>query len=417
MIEYIEQLESQVEQQEKEIQQLKFVNVKLEKTNQELFQELQYWRTMVPTPPGTTSISSDNNSTSSPPETVATTAFPPLDLDQFSLFDFSGDTHLAHAAIPDFDFSQILSDKLLTDGEGGEEILEDHERDQDGNIVLKPKELIKVYPLFVPALMSMIVRHTFSLHYVAYYASIMDVSFSDNKTLDLLGQHEWMQQAFNSGNNSNNSSLITASGNRRRGSCNSEDERDHAKEDKTPFIHDEDEQIEEDDERAKVELFMRENYLHYAFWRMCGLSHEQVYRRFVVCYRTHGCRDTQRVREKKEKKWSKANLQRQMSSMSAYVTVSNTVLHHPERLPLIASVLKRNNFTKISTQQQKSFLGLPGTRAPCSSSSSSCSASLVAGSSSSPSASSSSSSSSSSSYRKRTTFPNLKAIRLGSRRD
>ncbi|KAI7853609.1 hypothetical protein BDC45DRAFT_536304 [Circinella umbellata] len=388
--EYIEQLESQVEEQDKEIEQLKLVNTKLEKTNQELFQELQYWRTMVPTPPATTSVSSDNNSTSSPPETIITTTFPPLDLDQFSLFDFNGDTHLAHAAIPDFDFSQILTDKLLCDGgEEGEVLPEDHERDQDGNIVLKPKELIKAYPLFVPALMSMIVRHTFSLHYIAYYTSTLDVSFSDNKTLDLLGQHEWMQQAFNSGNN--NSGAITASGNRRRNSCNSQDEKDHMKESNIPLSCEEEGEQVEDDERAEVEAFMRDNYLHYAFWRMCGLSHEQVYRKFIVCYHTYGCRNARKAEEKKEKKWSKANLQRQISTMSAYVTVSNTVLHHPERLPLIASVLKRNSFTKISAQQQKSFLGLPGSSTPS-----------IAG---------------PSSSRKKAIIPSLKTIKIGGRRD
>ncbi|KAG2220050.1 hypothetical protein INT45_012226 [Circinella minor] len=387
--EYIEQLESQVEEQDKEIEQLKLVNNKLEKTNQELFQELQYWRTMIPTPPGTTSVSSDNNSTSSPPETIATT-FPPLDLDQFSLFDFNGDTHLAHAAIPDFDFSQILTDKLLCDGgEEGEALPEDHERDQDGNIVLKPKELIKAYPLFVPALMSMIVRHTFSLHYIAYYTSTLDVSFSDNKTLDLLGQHEWMQQAFNSGNN--NSGVITASGNRRRGSYNSQDEKEHMKESNIPFTCEEGGEQEEDDERAKVEAYMRDNYLHYAFWRMCGLSHEQVYHKFVVCYHAYGRRNARKAEEKKEKKRSKANLQRQISTMSAYVTVSNTVLHHPERLPMIASVLKRNSFTKISAQQQRSFLGLPGSSIPS-----------ISG----PSLS-----------RKKVAFPSLKTIKIGGRRD
>ncbi|KAI9246879.1 hypothetical protein BDA99DRAFT_609413 [Phascolomyces articulosus] len=400
--EYIEQLESQVERQDKEIETLKSANVKLEKVNQELFQELQYWRTMVPTPPGTTSSNtSDNNSTSSPPNI---TTFPPLDLDQFSLFDFSGDTHVAHAAIPDFDFSHIFNDKLLTNGSSsdGGDVPEDHERDAQGNIVLKPTELIKVYPLFVPALMSMIVRHTFTLHYAAYYTSTLETPLDNSKMLDLLGQHEWMQQAFNSAAATATNTAITASGNRRRGSHNSEDEKTHRKENRTKSIQGEnEEQVDEEDEQTKVDAFIREHYLHYAFWRMCGLSHQQVYDRFLACYRAHNnC--AQKFEQKQEKKWSKANLQRQMSTMSAYVTVSNTVLHHPERLPLIASVLKRNNYTKITAQQQKSFLGLPN----CCRSSSSSTPSITAD------------QSSSSSSRKKT-FPLLKTIKLGgsSRRD
>ncbi|KAI9489920.1 hypothetical protein BDB00DRAFT_840656 [Zychaea mexicana] len=379
--EYIEQLEAQVERQDKELLELRTTNSKLEKANQELFQELQYWRTMIPTPPGTTS--SSNNSTSDN-ATSSPEVFPILDLEQFSLFDFSGNTHLAHAAIPDFDFTQILQDKkLIEDGSG--DVPEDHERDGEGNIVLKPSELIKVYPLFVPALMSMIVRHTFTLHYAAYFNSILDlpvpVGGGANKMLDLLGQQEWMQ-AFTA---ASASAVITASGNRRRGS-DSEGESDKIslKTIKIDGGQEEGAELTEEEERGKVEAFMRQHYIHYTFWRMCGLSHEQVYQRFLGCYRSHHS-----CAQKFEKKTSKNSLQRQASTLSAFLSVSNTVLHHPERLPLIASVLKHNSLTKINMTQQRAVLGLP----------------------------SPSSSPTGSSSRKRTGFPMLRTIKLGGRKD
>ncbi|KAI8141254.1 hypothetical protein BJV82DRAFT_658631 [Fennellomyces sp. T-0311] len=326
--EYIEQLEAQVDEQDKEINKLREANTQLEKVNQELFQELQYWRTMVPTPPATSSSASDSHSS---PE-----VFPTLDLDQFSLFDFSSDAHIAHATIPDFDFSRVLQEKGA--------VPEDHERDSEGNIVLKPSEIIKVYPLFVPALMSMILRHTMTLQYAAYFSNTLD-PLSGNKMFDLMSQQEWMQTLMPT------QSALTTSGNNRRDGQKLEEVVD----DDVPMPKEETDEEEEEDpeEREAIEKYMQQNYVRYAFYRACGFSHEQVYEKYKVCFRSQHCNGA-----KKSIKSRLPKLKRQARTLSAFASISNTVLHHPERLPLIASVLKQNQLTYFSEPQQKTIIGI-----------------------------------------------------------
>lgn len=391
-------------EQDKELVLLRQTNARLQKINENLAKEVQHWRQLMatgvnpsnnnnsnaqyPTPldggsympdialnntaPASSSESSHSPDTDAslsmqaagPDAAAMTDIFPLFGLQfvqDFDLFDFSAnnESHLAHAVIPDFDFLRVLGDKIPKPNE-------DHVVDKEGNVVLKPAEFMKTYPLFIPAIISMIVRHTFTLEYASYISNALltDITPNTLKYSSSTQPRNWfglfdvaqsaclvpdsdedeqtlvgvpcMEEVLGAGSDSkcyDDPSRTTSQDNDRG----------------VPLTEEEAKALED----KEVERLIKEHYLHYAFLRMAGYTHEQVFEKYRQCMREGFRRCSSATRRKymaagqaRPKQSRRNQLTQSLSTIAAFCSVSNTVLHHPERLPFIAAVLKNNRRTK-----------------------------------------------------------------------
>lgn len=315
LLEYITQLEEKVEEHEKTIENLKKENSELRTANEELTQQIRNQPITPPTSDDLFSSSSSGSEGHHSPESRPVPAvfqFQMEDLYDFSLFnqqqqqpqnmiDTSNLFYLNHAVMPNWDIHQVL-------GEKGAPISSEEAQRQVS------RDLIADYPLLAPALMSIVIRHTLTLEYVASLAkefseatgaSLTTETTKKKKMLELEQGKETMEQA----------------------------EKEEPK--------------EKNDERLTDEEFVESvlvNYLpSYLFLRARGKSHDEIIASFRACSDS-GNSKCQVKKVKKAEKKTKAKETKSHSKVSmlhTYCRVAGTLLKHPHQMSQVRNVLKQ----------------------------------------------------------------------------
>ncbi|KAF7728808.1 hypothetical protein EC973_005434 [Apophysomyces ossiformis] len=312
--EYLGQLETQIQEQETRIKQLENENRQLRKSNEELMLKLQQWEQtsnpVVVTPPTTY-----ERQFPEPPSIV------PFDLDILPCLDFGNagrnTFHLSYAVMPDWDFARLLSE--AANDESGE-------------------QLLRLYPLFAPAIMSIVLRHTFMLHYEAFLMS----SFPYNNTSLVVSKNSRAKSKFMDSTHlddfartlDNMASLAEADMAEKRHKpsdhvCREETEAKHAEN------TDSHQPLEDDDEittEQVYELLLTRCYKYYTFMRVRGVSHDEIIERARKCYKA----ERQRQREKALGIKSASH---RLRAMAAFVSVAGNLLRHPDRTSQVWKVL------------------------------------------------------------------------------
>lgn len=265
--EYIEQLEGQVQQKDDEIQALREANKRLTEMNQQLEEELQQWRQR-----SSPLTAPESNSSHYSPDgliqdinmlTDSSAAVPdifPL-LDMYDYGNLNHDSHLAHAVMPDWDFFRVLDEKNMD------------QASQDNTLVLKPRDFMRNYPLMVPALMSLVVQHTFDLKVQELMANTLT---ANSKGLtDFLTPQAWMSLVMDG------SDAKTLCGDYEDEKCKQGDQTvtasgssDGGEDKKEPNRRDCDDQAARVEEDKEVKRFLRKHYVRYLACRAMGHSHE-----------------------------------------------------------------------------------------------------------------------------------------------
>ncbi|ORY98091.1 hypothetical protein BCR43DRAFT_563406 [Syncephalastrum racemosum] len=336
--EYIEQLEGQVQQKDEEIQSLREANKRLTEMNQQLEQELQQWRQrsspMTAAESNTSHYSPNGLIQDSNMLTDSAANVPdifPL-LDMYDYGNFNHDSHLAHAIMPDWDFFRVLDEKNMD------------QDSQNKDAVLKPYDFMRNYPLMVPALMSLVVQHTFDLKLQELMA---DTLTSSSKGLtDLLTPQAWMSLVMDSSDTKTlcgdddsekfklRGKVVTASG--------SSDGEDGKKEPGSHHRDGRDAQLEEDKE---VKRFLRKHYVKYIACRVMGHSHEEC----INCARESlRSRRAQAPATKAAPAPSKTHTQckktksytKTLSTMVNFYTIGKRMLRQPQDAAFLVPMLK-----------------------------------------------------------------------------
>ncbi|KAI8065870.1 hypothetical protein BC940DRAFT_303067 [Gongronella butleri] len=341
--EYISQLEQKVEEQEDEISALKHELKKIKEMNDQLVGDLASSRVRTQqleeqqarqslTPP--VSLSSNGSSSD---------FSPPLDFD--SLLDISlfqpqapqgNNSFVAHVVMPELDLSQALGDKLH------QPLLA-----MDGS---QPHELLAQYPLLAPALASIVLQHTFSLHYHAYlhssfpYNATMDAS-APKKHVDILSRDDWvnaMSQVLaprvESGGDGHDHDLPVALAS----SHTTYTPKSYTKQDK-------DQQGSKTYTREFEKDVLRHHYPYYVFMRVVrGMSHEEIMHRAMAC-RDH-C-----LTKQKEKQCTASTAK----TFQAFCDVAVQMIKQPKRMAHVAQVVQN---TMDSEPKKKNSLFLKFSR-------------------------------------------------------
>ncbi|KAI7884614.1 hypothetical protein K492DRAFT_204521 [Lichtheimia hyalospora FSU 10163] len=155
-------------------------------------------------------------------------------------------------------------------------------------------ELMKSFPLLAPTLMSMIIGHTMTL-----------VSEHELMTQSLMTQTAKMTFPEPP------QMLVASERHQRQDTLQLEKE------------HRVDERIER--------WLLRKHYLYYAFMRMRGYSHAQLIQRARQYLESNGCRERHVERFK-----------RVYNTISAFCSITSTLLQHPERVPLVSSMIRND---------------------------------------------------------------------------
>ncbi|KAI8100210.1 uncharacterized protein BX664DRAFT_323177 [Halteromyces radiatus] len=274
-------------------------------------------------------VSPPNSDTSSPPDFMESV----LD---FNLFNHTNNnTYLSYTMIPDFDLSRVLGDKLANPPSSNN--FEDH------------KELMTTCPLMAPALASIVIRHTFTLHYMAYLAKIFpsNATKPKNEVLDIMHPDDWILAA------SSNTTKI------QYGDDDPNDNHDHNKIVSTHIVEkkmdstfdndsttEKDSTTEEDDLKNLERKILLEHYPYYAFMRLRGFSHDKIIQRCKACLE-HQMAD-QRQRRRKE-----ASTCHNLRVVRGFASVATTLLRNPSKTPLITGVMANSKSCQVNYKNNK----------------------------------------------------------------
>lgn len=308
--EYIEQLENKVREQENEIKDLRETTTRLQKINQELQQELQQWRGLpsLPvnenTPPS--SGASDVNGQS--PEAGLMNTFnggiQVAELDSIMpLFDFSFETNVSTAVMPDFDYERVFTEKALV-----------KQRD------LSSQELMRTYPLLVPALMSIIVGQTLTMHPLPHFPMSDEPAWDKLAPTFLWPSNDYFEPvvaAGAGGDQDDNGQLDRVSSHSLALGASSPSS------DSTNTVV-----------GTHSDEVIRKHYIYYAFMRLAGFSDKQI------------------IARKMQKKVTPKK--RPLATVAAFCSVGTTLLRHPERKTMLCTVMKNDHFANPSWSQSSS---------------------------------------------------------------
>ncbi|KAL9550609.1 hypothetical protein MBANPS3_004651 [Mucor bainieri] len=357
--EYITQLEEKVSEHEKTIGDLKKENGKLRLANQELTEQLLVQPITPPSSSGDELLSSLSTSSGSEGR-HSPDAMPPAyqfqlnDLYDFNLFDqqvqqaqqqqapmleCSNLFYLNHAAMPDWDMTQVLNDK------GNSISPQDYQRELS-------RELISDYPLLAPALMSIVLRHTLSLEYVAALAK----EFSDKVGADLIGtDHAKTKHAADS----DQETLAGLDMEDLKASFNT--------------LKIEDKQEEPEKQKPKLSelevtnIMLTKHYKYYAISRARGLTHEEIMDKcrpivqgVAVCP-TFIEKLKGKLTDQGRKEESSSSKGHGIQTLQAYCRVAGNLLRHPHRMTRVSDVLRNEiEFTKTkhTTRVESHFKSL-----------------------------------------------------------
>ncbi|KAK4514604.1 uncharacterized protein ATC70_002203 [Mucor velutinosus] len=335
--EYITQLEEKVSDHEKTIKDLKKENEKLRQANQELMKQLLIQPITPPSSSGDELLSSSSTSSGSEGH-HSPDAVPPAyhfqlnDLYDFNLFDQQAQQaahqqtqmnessnlfYLNHATMPDWDMTQVLSDK-------GKSISpEDYQRELS-------RELINDYPLLAPALMSIVLRHTLSLEYVTALAK----EFSDKVGADLIGEDPTKTKH-------------TEDDQETIGGLDLEDLKASFN---TLKIEDKQESTEKKPELSELDItkiVLTKHYRYYVMNRARGLTHEEIIEKCKPCVLGEVVCSSPMTRLKKKlvdqgrKKESSGSKGNNIQTLHAYCRVAGNLLRHPHRMTRVSDVLRK----------------------------------------------------------------------------
>lgn len=308
--EYIEQLENKVREQENEIKDLRETTARLQKINQELQQELQQWRGLpsLPvnenTPPS--SGASDVNGQS--PEAGLMNTFnggiQVAELDSIMpLFDFSFETNVSTAVMLDFDYERVFTEKALV-----------KQRD------LSSQELMRTYPLLVPALMSIIVGQTLTMHPLPHFPMSDEPAWDKLAPTFLWPSNDYFEPvvaAGAGGDQDDNGQLDRVSSHSLTLGASSPSS------DSTNTVV-----------GTHSDEVIRKHYIYYAFMRLAGFSDKQI------------------IARKMQKKVTPKK--RPLATVAAFCSVGTTLLRHPERKTMLCTVMRNDHFANPSWSQSPS---------------------------------------------------------------
>ncbi|KAF1806703.1 hypothetical protein FB192DRAFT_1271031 [Mucor lusitanicus] len=335
--EYITQLEEKVSDHERTIDALKKENEKLRQANQELTRQLLLQPITPPSSSGEEVLSSSSTSSGSeghhsPDAVPPAYQFQLTDLYDFNLFDqqaqqaaqqqtqlndMSNLFYLNHATMPDWDMTQVLSDK-------GKSISpEDYQRELS-------RDLINDYPLLAPALMSIVVRHTLSLEYVTALAK----EFSDKVGADLIGAGH--AKAKRTGDEDD------------QGAFDMEDLKACLN---TLKIEDSQASAEKKPEPSELELtkkMLTKHYKYYVMYRARGMTHDEIMEKSRPCLLKEGDCDSLMTRLKnkltdqgRKEEGSNSKGSNNIQTLQAYCRVAGNLLRHPHRMTRVSDVVRR----------------------------------------------------------------------------
>ncbi|KAI7905598.1 uncharacterized protein BX663DRAFT_287454 [Cokeromyces recurvatus] len=343
--EYVNHLEKKVREYEETIVKLKKENEQLQKNNEELIKKLSTQQPITP-PPFSDELMSNTSTTSSSeghlsPESLSSLfQFQLNDLydlnlleqqqqqqqqQQQPLLDPSVMFYLNHATIPDWNINEVLSGKMKNATTEQEQLQ-------------ISRELIRDYPLLVPALMSIILHHTLSLDYVASLAKefkeklnvdpkVSNNEFEDNETV--VGEEETNELKVNFSKLSIEDATKVV---------NKKEGLDH-----TSFTEDD-----------LVAFILNRCFPYYCLMRARGHSHEDIIDKCRECFldKDSPCR------KKMEKKWAKEKAKKErleikkretvyktknnsrLQTLQTYCRVANILLKNPRQMSNMTQVLK-----------------------------------------------------------------------------
>lgn len=345
-LEYITELETIVDQQEDEIDSLKQENKKLTDMNQQLIQEVmqlrlqqltatqqQHIQSQQPHPEAYPSlmISPPNSDTNSPPSIMDTL----LDFATFSN-NSSNDTYLSYSLMPTLDFSAVLADKLSSPPSSQED----------------RQELMAVYPLLAPALASIVLRHTFHLHYVAYLSNAFPYNATTrpkNEVLDIMHVEDWISAAstpppfVDNGDGDDDPDKTE---------CNQLVSAHQIECTAGPSSSPSNDSSTADDFERQI---LQQQYPYYALMRLRGLSHDAIIQR---------CRtnmERRRAAERARRLKAAASCGK-LQTLHAFTSVASALLRNPSRSPMIAGVIKDTKacqITPINDHKKGNLLASP----------------------------------------------------------
>ncbi|KAI9470063.1 MAG: hypothetical protein EXX96DRAFT_491871 [Benjaminiella poitrasii] len=345
--EYINHLEQKVRDCEETIQKLQKENKKLQKDNEELIKTLSVQPI---TPPSSgdellSSLSASGSEGHLSPETIAS-AFQLQfnDLYNLNLFDQNQTQqqqqqqqpsqpqqtlpdpslmfYLNHAAMPDWNMSEILSEKFKS------ATTEEEQRQIS-------RELLQDYPLLAPALMSIILHHTLSLDYVASIAKEFTEKF--NSELVTSKQSQETTNAFEDDIDNLKASMskLAIKG------PSTEKESDT---DEKPIT-----------EEGFVAFVLNQCFPYYCMMRARGQAHEDIIEACRRCYFDPESPCGQKMKKKfSREKVRKEKLERKhqeqltggkskrtgLSLLQTYCRVAGVIMKNPHRMTRMSQVLK-----------------------------------------------------------------------------
>ncbi|CAO3653533.1 unnamed protein product [Mucor fragilis] len=334
--EYITQLEEKVSDHENTINDLKKENEKLRQANQELTKQLLVQPITPPSSSGDELLSSSSTSSGSeghhsPDAAPPAYHFQLNDLYDFNLFDQQAQQaaqqqpqmnassnlfYLNHATMPDWDMTQVLS------GKSDSISPEDYQKELS-------RELINDYPLLAPALMSIVLRHTLSLEYVAALAK----EFSDKVGADLIGAGHHAKTKHIDDDQETIGGL---------------DMEDLKASFNTLKIEDKQESKEEKPKLSELDItkiMLNEHYKHYVMYRARGMTHEEIIKKCTPCVLGEAECASPMTRLKNmltdPKKKGSSSKGNNIQTLQTYCRVAGNLLRHPHRMTRVSDVLRK----------------------------------------------------------------------------
>lgn len=239
--------------------------------------------------------------------------------------DFSNMFFLNHAVMPDWDIHQVLGEK------GNHVTSEEHQRQLS-------RELITDYPLLAPALMSIILRHTLSMEYVASLAKEYKetLPIDDGKCNTAEDDQVTLRGVDMEDLKASFKSLKIE-----------ESKKDDDNKHKDNKITEENikKEASELTEGELTDIMLTKYFSMYVIMRTRGLSHQQIIERCRECLKRHYLKKALKEREKQNKQKDAENKSSKWSSntqtLQAYCRVASSLLRRPQRMTRVSQVLKK----------------------------------------------------------------------------
>lgn len=221
------------------------------------------------------------------------------------LFGFSFETNVSAAVMPDFDYERVFTEKAIV-------------KRND----MSSQDLMRTYPLLVPALMSIIVGHTLTIHPLPPLPMSEDPAWNKLAPTFLwpLDGREQQQQLFEP--------MVAAGAG---GDQHDDNKLDRISSHSLTVVasNDSDTSVK----ARQADEVIRKHYLYYAFMRLAGFSDKQI------------------IARKTQKKMTPKK--RPLATVAAFCSVGSTLLRHPERKAIVVSVMKNDRFANPSFSQQQ----------------------------------------------------------------